>query len=1181
MGLFTDLVEKARVQPRATAPAATVTWPAPTYLNPALDLLAKGAGLVGGVLSISREMTSDKLSRGGASFTVGDQPPVITPEGTEREITAPELLMEGLAPDRRRGTRATSADYRAAANSSLGAAINQGALSALGATPSVLGAMGDLDLLVASNPKTARLAHLWEDVTRVPTELLAGVIPDPVSLLSGSAIARGLSPSVKARALGVSADRAMAKAGVALGTAGAVEGARKTVKAAGEGKTDEAIVGAVETLVSGGMAGLAHKGAKELKAAEKAVKAAIDTGPKYKYDPKLTAEERAAIEFGERASAEAEKRTALRREDEAALEVPPELRGRPPWDPEYAQAMEKAVGHKERADTRADEAMRAANVARVEEAAGVGEGHGAGIRVGERTLTLKDAEHHLSQLPKVGEELAGRFRAASEGHEVVAGRLQAADRQALAPLGDRVDPAVYEPIAQALDGKADPATLSPEQQAVYKGQRAVLNDAITVYNEARQSAGLDPVKVEADYWPRVKKGENLIEIEQRAMQRAQLRGIPLEDAMRELRGSDLIAAARTDRKGAFERERTGDLADPRYDAAVIPEYIEVLARRTSELLHYGKNGEALSRLIAQLPNEPTSVLGLKVGDHEFAQRFFDRVRNVAPAGVATQIGHMARSLTGAHDLVWATASQPMSYAQTASAAGVLPTVKGVMRTVGAEVKATDMIRPRQLAAKVRRSWRAAGLDAERVGAVGRHITDDLLESTAGTKGRIDAKPGTKLHAVQTVVSKVQRLSTKAPWIQAMLATDRMGRVAAVQTWREVGPKMIERAKLGDTTEQANLARMHIDWKGIDPSDAAAMDLAAKRFSDATQYRATAGNLPPWASSPLGRASFQYLSFIQQHTKTVKWMFNEAGKGNMKPLMRFAAVGIPIAVLSREFVDNLRAIGWDQEEVTADNVLRKMRESATGRARINPLKGPYAAAAYAARVGSMLGVGMVYEAMLGRMAGGDIYDVIPAGKYARGVADTVRTSSAATGAKLAAAGASESGELAAGAAAQQATEAAGEAFSEFAGSLVPPIPIADAVREVTAPIKPPRAMLAGHVRDWLEDKGIIPVSDESTRGVKGRENIAELKRLSESNRTDTATLNAMLAEKPKATIAEKLSKAEKSQIVLQLKIAYVQAVRANDTAAKQRVVAAFRSLRLPFSSRTRAGLEQRAIMPKEE
>lgn len=1426
MGLFADLVEEDRRQragrpveaaPQQAATLGTAEPPAPppsTIQPPSglrialhrsgipqiLDLAASGARAVGSLLSIPREATTDPLSRVATALTVGKQAPVITPEGRERPITAPELLMEGLRPDRRAGSRATSEDYRRASQESIGAAVNQGLLTAIGLSPEVLGSAGDLDRFVAEHPEWARRARLAEDVVGVPLGLLASVISDPASLAGGSSVARGLSSSARVRAAGAAADRAFAKAGVALGASGTVEGARKTAKAVEKGDTDEAIVGAVETLASGGLTALAGKGVRDLKRAGSAARDAVDTGRKYKFDPKLTAEERATLE-AEEAAQRSTADAAIRAETDTALAdvlaTPPDVGVKPPSTgrafvsdstaPETAPApppetrraalppkfggdptkgglrdpvtshefisegkpvaeltvlrdrladklsrgtltdteartllrINDAIAYRERELSAAAQVRAAAAVdpraraisgveaepldtsprlsegevqslletatrstapqaprlppsnkallvdrlrgqaqgpersvvvpvrtpnaavrvspragevaaslggalpdiptvagvgrerltlgrraarealqARLQQAikskrqvsgralasqevaaaqartvaeydAGVGEGHGASVRIGDRALTLQDAETHIERLPKSGQELAGRYRAAVEEHEVVAGRLQAADRQALAPLGDRVDPAVYEPVAQALDGKADAAALSPAQQEVYKGQRAVLNDAIKTYNEARQSAGLEPIKVEENYWPRVPKGENLLDIEQQAMERARLRGVPLEDAMRELRGSDLVAASRADRKGAFEQTRTGDLADVRYDAAVIPEYIEVLARRTAELRHYGKNGEALSRLIAQLPDGPKSTLGLKVGDREFAQRFFDRIRNVSPAGFGTQVGHVVRSLSGAHDLVWAAASQPLSYAQTSAVAGVAPTIKGVLRAAGVEARAADLLRPRQLAAKARRAARAAGIDAERVAAVSRHVTEDLLQATSGTGA-----------APTTVVGKVQRLSNRAYWIRAMLAVDRFGRIAAVQTWRAVGPEMIAKAKAGSQAEQANLARIGIDWKSIDPTDTAAMDLAAKRFSDATQYRARAGKLPPWASSPIGRTAFQYLSFSHQHTKTVRWMAGEAAKGNLKPVARFAAVGIPVAVLSREFIDTMRGIGWDEEEVTADNVMRKLKEALSGRARVNPTKGPYAAAVYAARIGSMLGVGMVYQSLLERVGGGDIYDVVPAGKFARSAFNAASKNLQAAGARAAVAASTDETRPAAEAAADRATAAAGEAVGRLAGTIVPPVPGADVVRELTTD-KPARPLLAGRVRDFLEDRHILPVSDESTRGVEGRKRIADLKRLEEENKRSSELLAASQTAPEKATVAERLSKAEKSQIVTQLKLAYAEAIRNNDSAARERVITAFRALRLPFSRKARATLERRTIVPLDE
>ena len=1141
-----------------------------SLLTRGLDALASGASTVGNILAIPRKLTIDPLARGATSLLVGKPAPVVE-DGHERPPTAPELLMRAVMPERTPGGRATTADVIAGKERAPVAwtVLDTLAGSLAPIIPQALGAVGDLDAIVAKHPELAKKAHFREDLARVPVDLLANVVTDPLNALSGTAVARAVGGSAKAATLASAIDRNLARAGVALGSAGAVESGRRSIAAASEGDTDKALVELARAALSAGGAGLAHRGLREMNKAAVETKAAVDTGKAYKYDPKLLAEEQAAATAFEEASAATAKGTADRRMQQAIVEA--DLQGAKPWEPAAAAKVKAAFERIVRHETRAAEAAKVAEVSAREQAAGIGEGHGAAVRVGDRALTLKSAEHHMEQLPKVGQEVAGRYRAVEHDTETIAGRLQAADREALTPLGgDKPQPGVYEPVAQALDGKLDPKTLTPEQQQTFAAQRSLLDNAFREYNAARQAHGLDAIPAESNYWPRVPKGENLLDIEAQAAQRAQLRGIPLDDAMRELRGNDMILASRADRKASFEKQRTGDLADPRYDAAVIPEYINVLARRTAELRHYGPNARELQALIAQLPDTPSGALsGLKVGDREFAQRFFDRVRGVAPAGLGTQVGHLARTISGAHDLVYAALSQPLSYAQTASAAGVLPTIKGVLRTVGAEVSAPDLLRPRQLVSKMRRSIRAASIDADRVAATHRHVTDELLQATSGTGA-----------APTGLVGKAQRLSNRLPWIKAMLALDRGGRIAAVQTWRAAGADMIRAAQRGSLAEQRNLARLGIDWKGTNVADAAAMDLAAKHFADKTQYRSGAGALPPWASSPVGRAAFQYLSFIHAHTNTLRWMGSEALRGNLKPMARFAAVGVPIAAMSLEFRDRLRGVGWDEEDVTADNVMRKMKEAVGGKARVDPTKGPYAAAAYAARVGSVLGVGAIYQALLER-AGGDIFGLVPAGKLAKSGFNAAQKSLAAAGASASAEVASPDMKPAALAAAEQAQAEAGTANAQLATALVPPVPGADIVREALAAEKPARPLLAGQVRDFLEDQRLLPVADESTRGVEGRKRVAELKRTSEAAKQDNAVLSALLTSEDKDTVASRLSKAQKSRVVAQLKLAYVRALASNDEDARQQVIRSFRALRLPFSRSTRAKLERRAIRPFDE
>lgn len=1236
-------------------------------MKAAVHAVGAGAAYVGDKLQAVRRHTVDPIARAASRLAGVATPDVVGPDGKPRAVTAPELLEQGIFPQREPGGRPTSKDVVAGGihlsgldrvpgmpgAEELVAKMPDLVVKLLGGAP---GALGDLDAAVAAGEISPRLAKVGEDLTRVGVRTAAGLVTDPLSAGGVTSAAGALGAGTRVLSAASRADQALTATGAVLGAAGAVEHAAKAHEHFVQGNIDAMLVDLAEMTTSGAMGYVAKKGLSEITAAKNARRAAVDTGDVYAADPRLMGDAKVAAEARAAAQHQAEVGAAVEpvrsavadvramdpldaagltkgeptpgRVGAATVEGPFEIERTESTRPSavnrpltsvrvedtpiprartadglverqgpveqktvrdeaapdvrmspraMAVAAElgasaepiptEAVGGErlpqgqarvrtqlqerlaERIAARKDAAARAvanqATAARqraevAESAVGVGPAHDSARRIGERAITTDDAYAHLSRLPKVGEELAGRHAAAEEAKETIAGRLKAPARDVLAELGpnEKTQATAFESeVAPALDGKAPVESLSPAARRVYDVYRAEMDRGLAEHNIAREEAGLEPLQREKDYFPRVGKGESLLEIEDQAAALASQKSIPIEDAMRQLRGNDAIIASRTDRKGSFEQTRTGDMKDVRHDPGVVMDYFDVLARRTAELTHYGKNGEKLSALIAQLPDAPRLIgegvrtrLGLpnskyKIGDRAFAQLFFDRSRNVVPTGLGTQVGHIVRTLSGLHDLVWSAPRQLESIAQTALAAGVRGTAKGVWQTVAGEVSRADLAHPRQLAHAVARSIRQAGVSAERVAAVSHHVTADLMNSamTAGAKPPF--------------------------WIRAMLAADRGQRYAAVRTWEAVGPDLISKAKGGVAAEQRNLDRMGIDWKNIDPADASAMDLAAKRFSDATQYRSGIGTLPPWASSPGGRMAFQYLSFINAHTKTVKYVASEAAKGNPKPAARFIAVGLPIALMNNTAISMLKGYKFNDDEIKPGQTAKALADELAGRRHTNPFAGGREAAVVLARGLSALGVGMVYQAMLERGGSGKVTDLLPAGKYIEGVEGIVG-------------GKDE--------------ESRARSTAKLAASLIPALPGTDVIREVAAGKKSTHPGWGGRARDFLEDAGL-----RTGGGSAERQALIDAEKVAQRRTSANTELKDIAAPRPAKPAAKAMTDAEKTARKAELTVDMAKALRDKDPIARLKTLIEARRIRRPFTRKDIASLSSRVYYPEVE
>lgn len=105
-------------------------------------------------------------------------------------------------------------------------------------------------------------------------------------------------------------------------------------------------------------------------------------------------------------------------------------------------------------------------------------------------------------------------------------------------------------------------------------------------------------------------------------------------------------------------------------------------------------------------------------------------------------------------------------------------------------------------------------------------------------------------------------------------TERWNRVLSANMGRIYADSMLERLK---KNPQDGEARFRLEQMGLGPDNLLAIGkvtgqdalIAAKRFSDLTQFRARYLDLPEWASTPMGRVAFQFKNFAFNQFKLMQ------------------------------------------------------------------------------------------------------------------------------------------------------------------------------------------------------------------------------------------------------------------------------------------------------------------------
>lgn len=759
--------------------------------------------------------------------------------------------------------------------------------------------------------------------------------------------------------------------------------------------------------------------------------------------------------------------------------------------------------------------------------------------------TVEPAYDALARLPKSGREMEGRARG-------YVGEWEVRDGQGTGDFSERVKPlqgdaVAFERVARALDGQVQGPDgawqLAPPEarrQAIDALQPAEREAALALRErfDADRRVALEAGVITPDqaarfdaegYWPNRMTPEAMATTtpEAQALRKAAEKGITFEEALAEIRepGSKLVAGTRAGRKAVFEHRRsTGEAAlgldAKRYDAGVLAEYNHEFARRVSEARHLGKDGELVQGLIGSQP---------ELADQRFAQTFFDRIRDVEPQGALHRFSANARAAQSFSGLILSPVTQATTLANTAAETSVRALGDGLRRTFLREVKTPDgePISWGKPIRRLRASIEEARLDARRTGAVFASTAQGLADFA--TKAALDPSKAGDFNAW------VSRRS----WIKATGYVDEMQRVIAANTADFAIREAQARAAKGDKAAARQLER----WQ-VKPGAEVTPELVqsvAKLISDRAQFKVGIGELPLWASSPIGKMAFQFQSFGYKHAQMLWWAGKEAMAGNVRPMLTLALGGAALGYASNTLKQALRVKGFDEpSEEGLRTVITDAYATFSGRKHVAPTSPEGAVLAAIEGLGAAGGFGILQTAMersadsrstvtdIAGPVGGDVESL------ARALAPLVLAGDESKSQRGAEAVGDETGAAAAARRAREKRDQFSRGLARFGAGLLPQTPIAspnEALREfASADLPPSNPGGLGRLRDALSEQ---PVD---------RESIRRLERFRDAAKRAEARRAGITSEKPPEPVAKRAEDAEKDARRSQARLEIAEAIR---------------------------------------
>lgn len=360
--------------------------------------------------------------------------------------------------------------------------------------------------------------------------------------------------------------------------------------------------------------------------------------------------------------------------------------------------------------------------------------------------------------------------------------------------------------------------------------------------------GTVPFRLRQNYFPRsynltdLQKGTNRQKILQSIVDKGQAKNIAEADKIFQ----DFIVGNTQRRAGQLEYARVFDMPGYEKDPKkAILQYISSTSKRLTEAKSYGAKDEVAKQLIDRVRVEG--------GDYKYAQEVFDLiVRNKKYKNPVVD-NVMKFNLITKLDLSFLTNLTQINNTQTKA---------GLFRTLGAVLE--FFTTPRR---SVRRAIKAGSIEAPIFTGKGEGFN------------------------IGKVVSAVLYPFRKSEEFNRIIATG-----AGSRFTKSLAKKLLKNPKYGYAIRQLKSVGVDVEkiiaTGKITPDDILG---GAKGVSDVTQFTYSPLAVPPAWKTNIGKLLGQFKSFSFQQTIFVRdEVVKEATKGNILPLVRIVALGVPLA-----------------------------------------------------------------------------------------------------------------------------------------------------------------------------------------------------------------------------------------------------------------------------------------------
>src|SRR5882672_10396507 len=391
----------------------------------------------------------------------------------------------------------------------------------------------------------------------------------------------------------------------------------------------------------------------------------------------------------------------------------------------------------------------------------------------------------------------------------------------------------FNNFVDVSEGKAQP--INPKVSQAFNEWDQVRQD---IYATAKQS-GLDIGKIE-DYFPHIYDKSLFTDKNKYAK--------AINDLVESGQAKDTTEAAkilryagdlsRNRRQGNLEFERVVDLPDFQRTKEALFKYVDSASNRISQTQIFGSQDENALKLINQIADQG--------GDASTVKDLFDISVGAKNYGQGSQAISMGlRKYNTVSKLGLGAITNAGQSVNTQSVAGTINTIKHIP---GAAFSPQDKE------------------FALRSGVTVDGVLQDLREG-GGFEGNTAAKIG-------------------APGFNVV---ERFNRTLAATAGRDYAKDL---AAKGDTQ---TLAKMGIDLQGNTLTPEQEVQ-AARNMVERTQFKVDPQDLPGWATSPWGKVLAQFRTFAYNQSAFLgRELLKPAIAGNVAPLARFIAIGIPVGI----------------------------------------------------------------------------------------------------------------------------------------------------------------------------------------------------------------------------------------------------------------------------------------------